>query len=291
MDTRQFGRTGHMSTVAIFGAFALSPFESDEQDLADAVMEQVLQAGVNHIDVAPSYGHAEARLGPWMARMRDRFFLGCKTMERRKEDALAELRASLERLRTDYFDLYQIHAVTTMEELDAVTAPGGALEAMIAAREAGLTRYIGITGHGLDAPALFLEALQRFDFDSILFPLNFILYARPEYRRNAEELLRVCAEKNVGTMIIKTVAKGPVGDESPTHNTWYEPFTDAETIQNAVNFVLSQPVTGLCTPGDAGLLPPVLAACENFLEIDEEQQEALIAMGANYHPLFTEEQA
>lgn len=290
MDTRQFGRTGHQSTVAIFGAFALSPFERDEQDLADAVMEQVVEAGVNHIDVAPSYGQAEARLGPWMARMRDRFFLGCKTMERRKEDALAELHASLERLRTDYFDLYQIHAVTTMEELDAVTAPGGALEAMIAARDAGLTRYIGITGHGLDTPAIFLEALRRFDFDSILFPINFILYARPEYRRNAEELLRVCAEKNVGTMIIKTVAKGPY-DESPTHNTWYEPFTDAETIQNAVNFVLSQPVTGLCTPGDAVMLPRVLAACENFLEIDEAQQEALIAMGANYHPLFTEEQA
>lgn len=288
MDTRPFGRTGHRSTVAIFGAFALAPFESDEQDLADRVMEQVIEAGVNHIDVAPSYGHAEARLGPWMARLRDRFFLGCKTTERRKEGAAAELRASLERLRTDHVDLYQIHAVTTMDELDAATAPGGALEAIIAARDAGLTRYIGITGHGLQSPVVFLEALRRFDFDSVLFPLNFILYARPDYRRAAEELLRVCAEKDVGTMIIKTVARGPYGDSAPTHNTWYKPFTDAKTIQQAVNFVLSQPVTGLCTPGDAGLLPRVLAACENFLAIDQEQQDALIALGANYHPLFDE---
>jgi aryl-alcohol dehydrogenase-like predicted oxidoreductase len=288
METRPFGRTGHRSTVAIFGAFALAPFESDEQDLADRVMEQVIEAGVNHIDVAPSYGHAEARLGPWLARLRHRFFLGCKTTERRKEAAAAELRASLERLRTDYFDLYQIHAVTTMDELDAATAPGGALEAIIAARDAGLTRHIGITGHGLQAPAVFLEALRRFDFDSVLFPLNFILYARPDYRRAAAELLRVCAEKEVGTMIIKAVARGPYGDHGPTHNTWYEPFTDAKTIQQAVNFVLSQPVTGLCTPGDAGLLPRMLTACENFLAIDQEQQDALIALGANYHPLFKE---
>lgn len=289
METRRFGRTGHMSSVAIFGAFALSPFESDDQDLADAVMEQVIQAGVNHVDVAPSYGHAEARLGPWMARMRGRFFLGCKTMERSKEGAAAELRASLERLRTDYVDLYQIHAVTTLDELDAAMAPGGALEAIVEARDAGLTRYIGITGHGLEAPAVFLEALRRFDFDSILFPINFILYARPAFRRDAEELLRVCAEKDVGTMIIKAIARGPYGDQAPTHNTWYEPFTDDKTIQQAINFVLSQPVTGLCTPGDAGLLPRVLAACENYLEIDEAQQEALIATGAAYHPLFEEE--
>lgn len=287
MDTRRFGRTGHMSTVAIFGAFALSSFEADEQDLADEVMEMVIEAGVNHIDVAPSYGHAEDRLGPWLAQERDRFFLGCKTMERTKAGATAELRESLKRLRVDHFDLYQLHAITNMDELDAATGPGGALEAIREAQDAGLTRHIGITGHGVEAPSLFLEALERFDFDSVLFPINFILCANPEYRASANTLLEVCREREVGTMIIKAVAKGPYGDKEPTHNTWYEPFTDAELIQQGVNFALSQDVTGICTPGDAHLLPEVLRACENYLALGPSQQEALIATGANYEPLFT----
>lgn len=287
MDTRRFGRTGHMSTVAIFGAFALSSFSADEQDLADNVMETVIEAGVNHIDVAPSYGQAEARLGPWLARERDRFFLGCKTTERSKAGAAADLRESLARLRVDHFDLYQLHAITSMEELDAVTGPGGALEAIREAQEAGLTRFIGITGHGVEAPTVFLEALERFDFASVLFPINFILYANPAYRESANALLDVCREREVGTMIIKAVAKGPYGEKEPTHNTWYEPFTDPEMIQEGVNFALSQDVTGICTPGDARLLPEVLNACENFLALAPSQQEALIATGANYEPLFT----
>ncbi|MDX1687151.1 MAG: aldo/keto reductase [Candidatus Promineifilaceae bacterium] len=284
METRRFGRTGHASTVAIFGAFALSNLE---QDLADEVMEQIIAAGVNHIDVAPTYGDAEERLGPWMVRERERFFLGCKTMERDKDGAAAEMRRSLDRLRVDRFDLYQIHAVTNMEELDAVTRPGGALEALVEARDAGLTRFIGITGHGREAPAVFLEALERFDFDSVLFPVNFIQYAQPDFREDAEALLRVCQERDVGVMAIKAIAQGPYGDQEPTHNTWYEPFTEPDIIQDAVNFVLSQPVTGLCTPGDARLLPPVLQACENFVAMDDGQQEALIATGTTYEPLFT----
>ena len=284
METRRFGRSGHESTVAIFGAFALSNLE---QDLADQVMEQVIAAGINHIDVAPTYGDAEERLGPWMVRERERFFLGCKTMERDKDGAAAELHQSLDRLRVDHFDLYQIHAVTNMAELDAATGTGGALEALVEARDAGLTRFIGITGHGRQAPGVFLEALERFDFDSVLFPVNFIQYAQPDYRENAEALLCVCRERDVGVMAIKAVARGPYGDQEPTHNTWYEPFTDPEIIQDAVNFVLSQPVTGLCTPGDGRLLSPVLQACENYLALGEDQQEALIAAGANYEPLFT----
>ena len=287
MDTRRFGRTGHMSTVAIFGAFALSNFDAEQQDLADDVMEIVIEAGVNHIDVAPSYGQAEARLGPWLARERDRFFLGCKTTERTRAGAAAELRQSLEKLRVDYFDLYQLHAVTTMGELDAVTGPGGALEAIREAQAAGLTRHIGITGHGVDIAQILLQALERFDFDSVLFPINFIQYANQEYRASANALLDLCRERDVGTMIIKAVARGPYGEKEPTHNTWYEPFTDPEIIQDAVNFVLSQDVTGICTPGDARLLPDVLTACEHFLPLGPDQQEALIAAGANYEPLFT----
>jgi aryl-alcohol dehydrogenase-like predicted oxidoreductase len=213
MEHRRFGRTGHMSTVAIFGAAA---FWNVTQADADATMERVLAAGINHIDVAPSYGGAEERLGPWLARERARFFLGCKTTERTAEGALAELHRSLKLLRVESFDLYQIHAVTSMEELDAATRPGGAIEALARARDEGLTRYLGITGHGVDAPAIFLEALRRFDFDSVLFPLNFVQYANPAFRATAEELIRVCRQRDVGTMVIKSITRGPWAN-SPRH--------------------------------------------------------------------------
>jgi len=272
-----------MSTIAIFGAAA---FWEVTQAEADAAMERVIAAGVNHIDVAPSYGQAEERLGPWLARERDRFFLGCKTMERTKEGAAAELRRSRERLQVDAFDLYQIHAITNMEELDQATGPGGALEAILDAREAGLTRFIGITGHGVEAPAVFLEALRRFDFDSVLFPLNFVLYANPTFRRNAEELLRQCCARDVGVMVIKAVAKRPWGDRPKAYNTWYEPFDDAAHIQQAVNFALSQDVTGLCTVGDITLLPLFLEACERFTPLSAAQQETLIATADSYTSIF-----
>ena len=283
METRRFGRTGHESTVAIFGAAALWEVDQDE---ADAVMEQVIAAGGNHIDVAPSYGIAEERVGPWLARERDRFFVGCKTMERSKAGAALELRQSLERLQIDHFDLYQLHAITSIQELDEVTRTGGALEAVIEARRAGLTRYIGITGHGVDSPAVFIEALRRFDFDSVLFPLNFVQYANTTYRQNSEELLRQCRARDVGAMIIKSITEGPWGEQIKTHNTWYQPFTDAEHVQQAVNFVLSQDVTGLCTVGDTRLLPLVLRACDNYTALSESEQAALIATAEAYEPLF-----
>jgi len=172
MLKRKFGRTGHFSTIAILGGFVLSQATHNETDY---IMEQVLRAEINHIDIAPSYGHAEARLGPWMKKTntRDQFYLGCKTMERSYKGALDELHESLERLGTTYFDLYQIHAITTMQELDEVTQSGGALEAIIEARETGLTKHIGITGHGVDAPEIFIEALNRvknYEGDWVLLP-------------------------------------------------------------------------------------------------------------------------
>ena len=284
METRRFGRTGHMSTVAVFGAAAF--WEVDQAE-ADKAMEEVIKAGVNHIDVAPSYGKAEERLGPWLARERGRFFVGCKTMERTKAGAEVELRQSLERLKIDRFDLYQIHAITSLEELDEVTRSGGALEALIEARDVGLIDYIGITGHGVDVPAIFLEALGRYDFDSVLFPINFVQYANSTYRKNAEELLQQCRVKDVGTMVIKSIAKGPWGEQTKTHDTWYQPFTDADQIQQAVDFALSQDVTGLCTAGDTKVLPLVLQACENFTALTKGEQEALIDTVAEFEPLFT----
>jgi aryl-alcohol dehydrogenase-like predicted oxidoreductase len=283
MKTHQLGRTGHESTIAIFGAAAF--FEISQAD-ADDAMELVIEAGVNHIDVAPSYGQAEERLGPWLAKERSRFFLGCKTAERKKEDAAAEMRRSLERLQVDSFDLYQLHAVGTLGELDQVMGPDGALEAIVEAREEGLTRFIGITGHGMEAPVVFMEALRRFDFDTVLFALNFVLFANPDFRRDAEELLRQCQERDIGVMIIKTIAKGPWGEKARRRNTWYEPFEKPEMIQRAVDFVLSRDVTGLITAGDTVLLPKVLAACENFALMSDEKQETLIAEGRGYELIF-----
>jgi aryl-alcohol dehydrogenase-like predicted oxidoreductase len=273
-----------MSTVAVFGAVA---FWQISQEAADKVMELIVEAGINHIDIAPSYGQAELRIAPWMPRERKRFFLGCKTQERTKEGAWKEMQQSLKRLQTETFDLYQFHAVTTMEELDAITMRGGALEAFVEARRAGLTKFIGITGHGADAPQIFLEALRRFDFDTVMFPLNFVQMANPKFRRNAEELIAACKAKDVGTLIIKSITKAPWGERRHTATTWYEPFDRSDEIQPAVNFVLSHEVSGLCTAGDTRVLPLVIRACEDFSRLSREEMAEMIESGKQYEPLFT----
>jgi aryl-alcohol dehydrogenase-like predicted oxidoreductase len=283
MQTRRYGRTEHESTVAVFGACA---FAGVTQEVADAAIEQVIAAGVNHIDVAPSYGDAEERLGPWLARERERFFLNCKTLERTRAGAAAELRRSLQRLHVEHLDVYQFHAVNTLDELEKILQPGGALEAVTEARADGLVRFIGLTGHGTEAPRVFLEALRRFDFDTLMFPLNYAQYWNEAYRRECDELLRQCRAADVGTLIIKAVAQGPWQQQKPTHSTWYRPFIDETQIQRAVNFALSHEVSGLCTPSDTHLLPTVLAACENFAPLDDAEQQALIAATPDAEPLF-----
>jgi len=283
MERRRLGRTGHMSTVVTFGAAGIGRVD---QETADRAVETALAHGVNHVDVAPRYGEAEVRLRPWMARIRSRIFLGCKTGQRTREEASAELSRSLERLGTDRLDLYQLHAVGKLHELDQCTAPGGALEALVEAREAGRVRWLGITGHTHDAPATQLEALRRFDFDTVMFPLNFVLWAIPEYRRDAEALLAACRAREVGVHVIKSVAKDPWGDRPRTHATWYEPFTDQATIDRAVAFVLSQPVTTLCSVGDVTVLPKVLAAAERYRPLAAAAQETLLASADRYHTPF-----
>ena len=183
MEQRRLGRTGHMSTVVTFGTAGIGKVD---QETADLAIQFVLDRGVNHFDVAPRYGEAEVRLQPWMSCIRERIFLGCKTGQRTREAATAELHRSLERLGTDRLDLYQLHAVGKLHELDECTAKGGALEALIEARESGIARWLGITGHTHDAPRTHLEALHRFDFDTVMFPLNFVLWSNPQYRRDAE---------------------------------------------------------------------------------------------------------
>ena len=283
MEKRLFGRTGHLSTIAIFGGAAFWDITPAQVEI---VMQQVQDAGVNHIDVAPSYGMAEERLGPWLKSRRDQFFLGCKTMERTQSGSWNELMNSLRLLQVKNFDLYQIHAVTTEKELDDATRPGGVIETMVKARKEGITRFIGITGHGQLAPRLFIEALNRFDFDSVLFPINFALYAREEYRTAAQELISMCKERNVGTMIIKSIARGPWKNQTQTNTTWYQPYTDQEMIQKGVDFVLSQEVTGICTAGDITLLPMVLKACSNFKPMGFGEQEELILKGKELELFF-----
>lgn len=283
MERRRLGRTRQMSTVVAFGSAGVGRVD---QAVADRAIQTALDFGVNHIDVAPSYGDAELRLKPWMPRIRNKIFLGCKTKQRPRDAAKGELHRSLERLGTDRLDLYQLHAVCKAHELDECTAKGGALEALIEARDEGLVRWLGITGHSHDAPATHLEALRRFPFDTVMFPLNFVLWAIPEYRRDTSRLLDYCRQKDVGVHIIKTLAKDPWGDRPKTHTTWYEPFTDQAIIDQAVAFVLSQPVTTLCSVGDVTVLPKFLAAADRYRPLTSEAQGALVATAHQYHTPF-----
>lgn len=283
MERRLLGRTGHSSTVVAFGAAGIGRLA---QDVADLAIQTALDHGVNHMDVAPSYGDAELRLRPWMATIRDGIFLGCKTKERARDGARAELDRSLERLGTDRLDLYQLHAVGKLHELDACTARGGVLEALVEARAEGLVRWLGITGHTHDAPRTHLEALRRFDFDTVMFPLNFVLWTDAAYRRDVEALLETCRARDVGVHVIKALAKDPWGDRPRTHTTWYEPFTDQPTIDHAVAFALARPVTTLCSTGDVTVLPKLLDAAERVRPLDAAAEADLLATADRYHSPF-----
>ncbi len=284
MEKRQLGRTGHMSSVVILGTAA---FGRAPQEEADAALDLALARGVNHIDVAPTYGDAELRVGAWLGPHRDQFFLGCKTTERTRDGAWDQLQHSLERLRVDRLDLHQFHSVGTFEELDQITAPGGAFEAFVRARDEGLTKYLGITGHGLLAPAVHAEAVRRMDLDTVLFPINPNLYANPDYRRDTEGLLQLAAERDLGVLIIKSVAKGLWHEDQHKYDTWYEPFDRLHKIIEGVRFALSQPrVTGICSAGDTRILPMVLAAAEAFTLMSATEQVALIEQWAELESVF-----
>ncbi len=284
MEKRRFGRTNHMSTIVIFGAAALGRVTQAE---ADRAMEMVLAHGVNHIDIAPSYGEAELRVGPWMKTHRKDFFLGCKTTERTRQGAWDELRQSLDRLQTDHFDLYQMHSLKGVDDADVALGPGGAIEAFIEAKAQGLTKYLGITGHGLHIAATHAHALSQFDFDSVLFPINPVLWANETYRRDAEQLLQMVRARNLGCMVIKAWTKGPWGERERAYHTWYEPFDDAPTMEQVMRFALSQSgVTGLCSAGDVRLLSSILDAAEQLTPMNDFEQAEMVKESATYEPLF-----
>jgi aryl-alcohol dehydrogenase-like predicted oxidoreductase len=256
-----FGRTGHLSTRAVFGGAALWTCEQAE---ADRTLELLLRHGINHIDTAPRYGDAELRIGAWMDRHRQDFFLATKTRERTYAAAKAQIHRSLERLRVDRVDLLQLHSLGDPAEWEVAMGPGGALEAAIEARDQGLVRYIGVTGHGLNIPAMHLRSLERFAFDSVLMPFNFALLRNPQYRADFEAVVKLCRARNVAVQTIKSIAKGQWGDKAKTRGTWYEPIEDPAGITRAVHYVLSQPGVFLATVGDTTLLPMVLAAAASF---------------------------
>ena len=280
MEKRRLGKTGHMSSVLTFGGAALGQVSQDE---ADAAIELAIRHGVNHFDVAPTYGEAELRLGPWMEKHHNEIFLGCKTTERSKAGAWESLRRSLERLRVDHCDLFQFHGVNDLETLNAVLSPGGALEAVLEAKEQGLVRYIGITGH---RPFVQVEALNRFPFDTVLFPLNRILAARRNDYSDFSILLDQATKNDVGMIGIKAIAKRPW--QSPTHvyRTWYEPFDEQTEIDKSLWYALTQGITTAPMASDVSLWPMLLDAAERFRPMDTEEQAATVAEVRRYQSIF-----
>jgi aryl-alcohol dehydrogenase-like predicted oxidoreductase len=258
VETRRLGRTEHQSSVAVLGGAA---FWDADTPTTESAFAAALEAGVNHLDVAPQYGRAQELLGPLLPPVRDRLFVGCKTLRHNPDGVRAQLEESLELLRCDSFDLYQAHAVTSLEELDL---RGPALETILAARDEGLCRWAGITGHELTAPAAHLEALRRYDLDTVMFPVNPRLWADAQYRRDAEALLEEAAARDVGVMAIKAAAARPWAGRPRTSGTWYEPYTGDAEIERNVRYVLSVPgVHAFCTPGDVEVLRRALAAAQS----------------------------
>ena len=271
MERRRLGRTGHESSVLIYGAAALAEVT---QEVADVSVQEALDAGINHLDVAASYGDAELRLGPWMARLKEQvpdIFLATKTGDRDSEGAWRSINTSLERLQTDHVDLLQLHAIGDLAELDLVTGHGGALESALRAQDEGLVGAVGITGHGDGAPTTHLEALRRHPFATVLTPMNVVLHRDAEFRAAYEELADEVARQDAALMLIKTVARQNwARGQEHRYATWYEPFDDQRSITAAVSWALALPgVTGLATPGDVSLLGMVVEAERSRIEPDE----------------------
>ena len=279
IEKQVFGRTGHMSTRVLFGAASLSSVQPHE---AEATLKVLMQFGVNHIDVAASYGKGEAekRVGEWMTNHRERFFLATKTGMRTYREARDELISSLGRLRVKNVDLIQLHNVTEPEDWDTTMGAGGALEAVVEAQEQGLVRYIGVTGHGINAPHMHLRSIERFDFTSVLLPLNYPMLQNRDYARAFQRLLEVCRERKIAVQTIKSVARGPWGEKQRTRATWYQPLEVQADLDRAVGWALGHPGVFLNSVGDVHVLPRVLQAAGQLGQpSDEEMREMSARLG------------
>lgn len=260
--TMPFGNTGHTSTRIIFGAAAIGAMQ---QPKADQVLETLLEFGINHIDVAAMYGDAELRLAPILRERRDEFFLATKTRDRSRQAAAESIDASLARMEVDQIDLIQLHNLTEDDWWEEAMAPGGALEALVEARDSGKVRFLGVTGHGTRAAELHLRSLERFPFDSVLLPYNYTMMQNPQYARDFRELVTVCKERGVAVQTIKSIARRRWrdGDESKKFS-WYEPIKEPEAIERAINWALHEPGVFVNTSSDATLLRIALEAASNF---------------------------
>lgn len=286
MEFRKFGLTGHQSSILTLGGFGIG---FTDQETADKYIQKALDAKINTIDVAPTYGDAEKRLAPWVENMRDRFFLAEKTTKRTKEDAWKELKQSLKTLRTDYFDSYQFHAVNTLEDLEKIFSSGGAMEAFQQAKESDIIKNIGITGH--TNIQVLIEALKRFDFQTVLCPIYIAAMVAPHPVNDFRPLLKIAKEKNVGVTAIKAVAKSRWTREKDL-NTWYQPVESQEWINKAINYTLSQKgVTTYSITGEKSLWPKVIQAFQNYHKLDETKQKEIIQEAKNegFKPLFPDE--
>ena len=284
IPTAPFGRTGHDSTRLIFGAAALGGMS---QERADTTMAAVAGWGINHIDTAASYGASEDRLRPWLAEHRGEVFLATKTGERRGDAARAELERSLQRMDVDHVDLIQLHNLVEPEEWEVAHGPGGAVEALARARDEGLVRYIGVTGHGLRIARTHLQSLERFPFDSVLFPYNHNLLADPGYRVDVDELIAVGPRDGVALQTIKAIARSRWAADAPRPRfSWYEPLTDAGAIARAVRFVLSDERLFLNTTSDARLLPLLVDAASGPLDRPADAELAADAETFGITPIF-----
>ena len=285
MEKRRLGKTGHSVSIITLGGCGPGYVSQEE---ADRAVELAMKHGVNMIDVAPVYGDAEERLRPWVKKYRDQFFLAEKTTKRTRKEAWEQLHRSLESLGTDHFDLYQFHSVGKMDELKQIFGEGGAMEAFKEAKETGLTRFIGITGH--ENLRVHVRALEMFDFDTVLAPINVASMVHPHPVNDFRPLLEAAKEKDVGVIAIKSILRRRwVGDKK--YNTWYEPVDDAREAEMALQFVLSQDgVTTYSMPCDDKLWPTVLEAAERYREIDENEQKAMIEYARKhlFKPLFPE---
>lgn len=270
-----FGRTGHLSSRVIFGGYAVAYTTQAE---ADRALDLLLRYGINHIDTARNYGDAELRIGPWMKRYRNQFFLATKTQERTYEQAKRQIHESLERLQTDHVDLLQLHYLVSADEWEIAMGPDGALEAAVEARKQGLVRFIGVTGHEIAVAEMHLRSLARFDFDSVLLPYNYPIMQNPRYAANFEQVVSLCRARNAAVQTIKGIQRRPWGDRQPTRATWYEPLEEQAAIDLAVSYVLGRPGIFLNTVGDIHLLPKVLDAASRFEAAPSEvEMAALVA--------------
>jgi aryl-alcohol dehydrogenase-like predicted oxidoreductase len=283
IERRPFGRTGHMSTVTLFGAAALARASQDE---ADRTLEVLLRHGVNHIDTAARYGDSELRIGPWMARHRKDFFLATKTGSRSAREAREDVQRSLERLRVDHVDLIQLHSLGHPDDWDQAMGPGGALEALIEARAQKLVRFIGVTGHGWSIPAMHRRSLARFDFDSVLLPYNYFVAQNERYRQAFEEVLAIARERNVAVQVIKSIARGPWATTDRTHTTWYQPLEATADIERAVHWAMGLPGVHLNTAGDLTLLPRVLEAAARFERRPSDAEMSALVESTRMTSLF-----